>query len=52
MTDAVEKVGDDLGEPFHLASYRHAQASNCPRLDATEAQATHAAGMFSQGRQM
>src|SRR5262249_38338178 len=47
--DAVEKVGDDLREPFHLAFYRHAQASNCPRLDATDAQARHAAGTFSHG---
>jgi hypothetical protein len=59
----VEKVADDLGEPFLLSILgsvlsrssfsfliglaRRTPASNYLRLDATDAQATHSTGMFS-----
>jgi hypothetical protein len=65
LTDAVEKVADDLGEPFHLSilgclGLRFLSGGNCervvgvqlPRLDATDAQVTHTAGMFIAGRQI
>jgi hypothetical protein len=30
LTDAVEKVGDDLREPFHLAFYRLTSINGSP----------------------
>jgi hypothetical protein len=61
LTDAVEKVADDPGEPFHLGvsvcvslwrELREERRRPLPRLDATDAQVTHTAGMFIAGRQI
>jgi hypothetical protein len=67
LTDTVEKVADEPSEPFNLLRVFFslglptslaelvtlAKASNaCCTLDAWDAQATHAAGVFSRGGQI
>jgi hypothetical protein len=68
LTDTVEKIADEPSEPFHLTFWVFfslglptslaelvtlAKASNaCCTLDAWDAQATHAAGVFSRGGQI
>src|SRR6266571_3269130 len=68
MTDAVEKVADDLRERFHLTFLGSGFVSvfvsfsvgttdmgagvQLSQVGSTDAQATHVAGMFSHGRQI
>ena len=68
LTDAVEKVADDLRERFHLTFLGSGFVSvfvsfsvgttdmgagvQLSQVGSTDAQATHVAGMFSHGRQI
>src|SRR5437667_2996549 len=68
MTDAVEKVADDLRDRFHLTFLGSGFVSvfvsfsvgttdmgagvQLSQVGSTDAQATHVAGMFSHGRQI
>jgi hypothetical protein len=56
LTDAVEKPADDLTKVFQSSSLGVfllvKRSVQLPWLDTIDAQATHATGMFSSGRQI